>query len=153
MRNLGAEITYFSPISDNCIPDGISGIVLGGGFPEVMADKLNSNQSMLKSIKKAGKQGYSNIWRVWRAYVSHKSITGYKKSKKHFRMVGLVDAKNENDRETYAKLYKCGYEFTLRFGNIENMRGHEFHYSQIEELSSGLQICIPDETRDWNRWW
>jgi cobyrinic acid a,c-diamide synthase len=90
LRNLGAEITYFSPISDNCIPDGISGIVLGGGFPEVMADKLNSNQSMLKSIKRAGEQEIPIYGECGGLMYLTKSITGYKDSKKVFRMVGLL---------------------------------------------------------------
>lgn len=92
LRNLGAEITYFSPISDTSIPDGVSGIILGGGFPEVMADKLNSNQSMLKSIKKAAEQGIPVYGECGGLMYLTKSITGYKNSKKVFRMVGIVDA-------------------------------------------------------------
>ena len=135
LRNLGAEITYFSPISDNCIPDGISGIVLGGGFPEVMADKLNSNQSMLKSIKKAGEQGIPIYGECGGLMYLTKSITGYKNSKKHFRMVGLVDARTKMTGRLTLNYTNADMNSTT-FGNIENMRGHEFHYSQIEDLSS-----------------
>ena len=135
LRNLGAEITYFSPISDNCIPDGISGIVLGGGFPEVMADKLNSNQSMLKSIKKAGEQGIPIHGECGGLMYLTKSITGYKNSKKHFRMVGLVDARTKMTGRLTLNYTNADMNSTT-FGNIENMRGHEFHYSQIEDLSS-----------------
>ena len=134
LRNLGAEITYFSPIRDNCIPDGISGIVLGGGFPEVMADKLNSNQSMLKSIKKAGEQGIPIYGECGGLMYLTKSINGYKDSKKVFRMVGIVDARTKmTGRLT---LNYTNADMTSTFGNIKNMRGHEFHYSKIEDLPS-----------------
>ena len=134
LRNLGAEITYFSPISDNCIPDDISGIVLGGGFPEVMADKLNSNQSMLKSIKKAGEQGIPIYGECGGLMYLTKSITGYKDSKKVFRMVGIVDARTKmTGRLT---LNYTNADMNSTFGNIKNIRGHEFHYSKIEDLPS-----------------
>ena len=134
LRNLGAEITYFSPISDNCIPDGISGIVLGGGFPEVMADKLNSNQSMLKSIKKAGEQGIPIYGECGGLMYLTKSISGYKDSKKVFRMVGIVDARTKMTGRLTLNYTHADMNST--FGNIKNMRGHEFHYSKIEDLPS-----------------
>ena len=135
LRNLGAEITYFSPISDNCIPHGISGIVLGGGFPEVMADKLNSNQSMLKSIKKAGEQGIPIYGECGGLMYLTKSITGYKDSKKVFRMVGIVDARTTMTGRLTLNYTNADLNSTT-FGNIKNMRGHEFHYSKIEDLPS-----------------
>jgi cobyrinic acid a,c-diamide synthase len=135
LRNLGAEITYFSPISDNCIPDGISGIVLGGGFPEVMADKLNSNQSMLKSIKKAGEQGIPIYGECGGLMYLTKSITGYKDSKKVFRMVGIVDARTIMTGRLTLNYTNADMNSST-FGNIKNMRGHEFHYSKIEDLPS-----------------
>ena len=135
LRNLGAEITYFSPIRDNCIPDGISGIVLGGGFPEVMADKLNSNQSMLKSIKKAGEQGIPIYGECGGLMYLTKSITGYKDSKKVFRMVGIVDARTKMTGRLTLNYTNADMNSTT-FGNMKNMRGHEFHYSKIEDLPS-----------------
>lgn len=135
LRNLGAEITYFSPISDTRIPDGISGIVLGGGFPEVMADKLNSNQSMLKSIKKVGEQGIPIYGECGGLMYLTKSITGYKDSKKVFRMVGIVDATTKMTGRLTLNYTNADMNSTI-FGNIKNIRGHEFHYSKIEDLPS-----------------
>jgi cobyrinic acid a,c-diamide synthase len=135
LRNLGAEITFFSPISDTSIPNGISGIVLGGGFPEVMADKLNSNQSMLKSIKKAGEQGIPIYGECGGLMYLTKSITGYKNSKKVFRMVGIVDARTKMTGRLTLNYTNADMNSTT-FGNIKNIRGHEFHYSKIEDLPS-----------------
>jgi cobyrinic acid a,c-diamide synthase len=133
LRNLGAEITYFSPINDEHIPNNISGLILGGGFPEVMADKLNSNQSMLKSIKKAAQQEMPIYGECGGLMYLTKSISGYKNSKKHFRMVGIIDAKTQMTGRLTLN-YTQANLITSAFGNIENMKGHEFHYSKLEEL-------------------
>lgn len=135
LRNLGADITFFSPISDTRIPDDISGIVLGGGFPEVMVDKLNSNQSMLKSIKKAAEQGIPIYGECGGLMYLTKSITGYKNSKKRFQLVGIIDA-NTKMTGRLTLNYTSADMNTSTFGNIENIRGHEFHYSTLEDLPS-----------------
>lgn len=135
LRNLGAEITCFSPISDTSIPDEISGIVLGGGFPEVMADKLNSNQSMLKSIKRTAEQGIPIYGECGGLMYLTRSIAGYKNSKKHFQMVGIVDARTQMTGRLTLNYTNADMNSST-FGNIENIRGHEFHYSQIEDLPS-----------------
>lgn len=135
LTNLGADINFFSPINDNHIPDDISGLILGGGFPEVMADKLNSNQSMLKSIKKAAEQGIPVYGECGGLMYLTKSITGYKNSKKRFQMVGIIDAKTKMTGRLTLN-YTSADMNTSTFGNIENIRGHEFHYSTLEDLPS-----------------
>ena len=140
LRNLGADITFFSPISDTSIPDGISGIILGGGFPEVMADKLNSNQSMLKSIKKVGEQGIPIYGECGGLMYLTKSITGYKNSKKVFQMVGIVDARTKMTGRLTLNYTNADMNSTT-YGNIKNIRGHEFHYSKIEDLPSDSKFA------------
>jgi cobyrinic acid a,c-diamide synthase len=54
---LGAKIKLFSPLADKSLPDGIDGIFMGGGFPELFADRLMKNESMRNSILDASKQG------------------------------------------------------------------------------------------------
>ena len=43
----GCEIVPFDPLSDERLPDGIDGLVIGGGFPEVYAAELASNTRLL----------------------------------------------------------------------------------------------------------
>ena len=133
LKNIGAEITYFSPINDNHIPDDISGLILGGGFPEVMANKLNSNHSMLKSIKKTAQQEMPIYGECGGLMYLTRSITGYKNTKKHFRMVGIIDAKTEMTGRLTLN-YTQADMIAPTFGNIANIKGHEFHYSKLEEL-------------------
>jgi cobyrinic acid a,c-diamide synthase len=46
----GAELVYFSPLHDSCLPPGISGVYLGGGYPERHLQQLSSNNNMLRQV-------------------------------------------------------------------------------------------------------
>lgn len=50
LKKLGAEVKFFSPINDEIIPDA-DALWLPGGYPELHAEKLASNFSMLKSMQ------------------------------------------------------------------------------------------------------
>ena len=51
LREQGAEIVSFSPLLDTSLPAGLDAIYLGGGYPELHAEKLSANKSMLESIR------------------------------------------------------------------------------------------------------
>ena len=46
----GCEVRFFSPLSDSRLPEGISGLYLGGGYPEAHAAALAANGEMLLAI-------------------------------------------------------------------------------------------------------
>jgi cobyrinic acid a,c-diamide synthase len=133
LRNLRAEITFFSPLNDNHIPNDVSGLMLGGGFPEVMADKLHSNQSMRRSIKTAVEQGMPIYGECGGLMYLTKSIAGYRDFKKPFKMVGVIDANTIMTGRLTLNYTQADMMSNL-FGNIQNIRGHEFHYSKIENI-------------------
>ncbi len=133
LRNLRAEITFFSPLNDNHIPNDVSGLMLGGGFPEVMADKLHSNQSMRRSIKTAVEQGMPIYGECGGLMYLTKSIAGYRDFKKPFKMVGVIDANTIMTGRLTLNYTQADMTSNL-FGNIQNIRGHEFHYSKIENI-------------------
>ncbi len=133
LRNLRAEITFFSPLNDNHIPNDVSGLMLGGGFPEVMADKLHSNQSMRRSIKTAVEQGMPIYGECGGLMYLTKSIAGYRDFKKPFKMVGVIDANTVMTGRLTLNYTQADMTSNL-FGNIQNIRGHEFHYSKIENI-------------------
>ena len=53
----GAEVIPFSPLHDARVPEGVRGVLIGGGFPELYADELASNHSMLKSVRAVAGRG------------------------------------------------------------------------------------------------
>jgi cobyrinic acid a,c-diamide synthase len=52
LREEGAEIVEFSPMRDKRLPDGISGVYLPGGYPEIFADTLAENTAMKTELRK-----------------------------------------------------------------------------------------------------
>ena len=50
LRGVGAEIVTFSPLSDSAIPDKADAIYIGGGYPELYAEELSKNKSMIEDI-------------------------------------------------------------------------------------------------------
>ena len=53
LRRMGMRLIEFSPLHDARLPDGLNGLWLGGGFPEVFAERLSGNASMLESLREA----------------------------------------------------------------------------------------------------
>jgi cobyrinic acid a,c-diamide synthase len=47
----GAEVVSFDPLTDRSLPEGTDALVVGGGFPEVHADALAANASLLADVK------------------------------------------------------------------------------------------------------
>lgn len=50
ISDAGAELVFFSPISDP-LPSRLDAVYLGGGYPELYAEKLAENTKMLYAIK------------------------------------------------------------------------------------------------------
>ena len=46
LRDMGAELIDFSPLSDQTLPENIHGLYLGGGYPELYAKELSENTEM-----------------------------------------------------------------------------------------------------------
>ena len=46
----GAEVVTVDPLRDEALPDGTSGLVIGGGFPEVYAAELSANESLRADV-------------------------------------------------------------------------------------------------------
>ncbi len=53
----GAEVVPFDPVHDARLPEGLSGLVIGGGFPEVHAAVLAANAGMRRSVAQLAADG------------------------------------------------------------------------------------------------
>jgi len=53
----GAEVVGFDPIHDESLPAGVSGLLLGGGFPEIHATDLAANTPLRQAIRRFADDG------------------------------------------------------------------------------------------------
>jgi len=137
LRNLGAELVFFSPVSDKRIPD-CDGIYIGGGFPEVKANLLQRNETMKKLIKKHAQDDMPIYAECGGLMYLTRSIS-YKSGK--FNMVGLFDAVTIMEKRlklnyTSAKIRKSPFSLQSKI-----VKGHEFHYSELDELGKDSKFA------------
>ena len=128
LEKSGARIILFSPLKDKELPF-CDGVILGGGFPEMFAEALRCNYTMLKSIKNAAASGmpiYSEcggFMYLTQAMIDFDGIEHPMagvlpcrvQMNKKLQMVGYVSAEMNTD--------------TVLGPKGTRLHGHEFHFS------------------------
>jgi len=129
----GATIVKFSPLSDSHIPEGIHALYLGGGYPELYAEALSRNGSMLESIRKRSLAGMP----VYAECGGFMYLTEgvYDFDTVFHPLAGVFPFKTIMKKGRAHLGYR---EITLQQGSLAGgagtvIRGHEFHYSEITD--------------------
>jgi len=133
LRQQGAEIVSFSPLHDNKVPENVDGLILGGGFPEVFAEKISANKSMLSSIKKNVESGIPTYAECGGFMVLAEVLK--LKSGQSLAMAGVVPGMVEMTK----RLQYFGY-CKIDLPKSGEVRGHEFHYSRWTEESTHANL-------------
>ncbi len=132
LQEFGAKIEYISPLRDERLPEKCSGLLIGGGYPELYAKELSENMSMLTSIKKAVDNGIPVVAECGGFMYLH-ALLRDKENHTH-TLVGTVPAQcyytGKPVRFGYIELREKQSNF-LAEGEI--IRGHEFHYFDSED--------------------
>jgi cobyrinic acid a,c-diamide synthase len=137
LRELGAKLVPFSPISDPHLPD-VDGLYFGGGYPELYAEALAANISMKQEIVTfAASNGpiYAECGGLMYLSSSIRTTQGCT-----YPMVDLIQA-NVTMRDS---LQALGYvEVETSHASILGpaglrFRGHQFRYSELSDLSPEL---------------
>lgn len=145
LRKAGWELACFSPLRDRQLPEGISGILLGGGYPEVYAKQLSDNHAMLEEIRSSAEKGIRLIAECGGFLYLHRTLAGT--DGKTYPMAGVIGAE-AFPRE---RLTRFGYISLKNPGTeTEIFRGHEFHYWESTSPGSDWKAVKPDGRRSWD---
>ena len=127
------EIIKFSPLNDDQVPENVDAMILGGGFPEIFAEKISINKKMLDSLKKTVESGIPCYAECGGLMVLSKGLK--LNSREILSMAGVVPGLVEMSTQ----LQNFGYckIFSAEYGEI---RGHEFHYSTWSEESESANL-------------
>ncbi|HBE76775.1 MAG TPA: cobyrinic acid a,c-diamide synthase, partial [Firmicutes bacterium] len=143
LERLGAELIFFSPLTALGLPEGIDGLYLGGGYPELFAAGLSNNECMRKAIRWAADAGMpvyaecGGMMYLCRTLTDQQGVT--------HEMCGVFAAESQMTDS----LQHFGYvEVRLTAATIfgpagQRIRAHEFHYSKLEapgELPLAYQV-------------
>lgn len=133
LREIGAELVPFSPLSDRELPPDIHGLYLGGGYPELYARQLSENTTMRTSMKAALDQGLPCIAECGGFMYLTEAIG-------EFPMVSFLSGKSFDT----GKLTRFGYvhlkanQDNLLCKSGEEIPGHEFHHWDSEDTGNSF---------------
>jgi len=141
LREAGALLVPFSPLRDRSLPKGIKGIILGGGYPELYCRELARNRQLLDEIREFAMSGgpiYAECGGFMFLTRGILDLEGREHS-----LVGLFPVR----AIMRARLISLGYrEVRTRASSLLGpagtiSRGHEYHYSDVDEMPSSV-MCV-----------
>ena len=149
LEYLGAELVEFSPLHDDRLPENVSGIYLGGGYPELHAGELNANASMRDSIAQAVRSGIPTIAECGGFMYLHDSLED--DERRSFEQVGAIHGASFKTN----KLSRFGYiAITAAHDGLladsgGQLRAHEFHYWDSANPGDSFLAEKPLSSRSW----
>jgi cobyrinic acid a,c-diamide synthase len=134
LQDLGAELVFFSPLDDTCLPL-VDGLYIGGGFPEMFLNELSSNESMLKSMREANQNGMPIFAECGGFMYLCRQITDW--DSKNWDGAGIIPAQIKMTRHLQALGYVQATTWQDSIVSLkgDTFRGHEFHYSTVEGIN------------------
>jgi cobyrinic acid a,c-diamide synthase len=146
LRRAGAELVPFSPLADRSLPEAIGALLLGGGFPEQFAPALAGNAALREAIRAYAAGGgriYAECGGLM--YLCRELVDAGGRA---WPMCGVIEGRTVMG----ARLNRLGYVevTTLRDGPLGpagvTLRGHEFHWSDVEGVAPGSVEALYDVT-------
>ncbi len=126
LESIGAEIEYFSPIHDETLPKA-DGYIFGGGFPEIFAESLADNASMIHDVRECAKPILAECGGMMYICRSMKNLDG-----QNFNMAGVIPFDSYMaGRAVMGYMTATALRDNLLCAKGESVRGHEFHYSRV----------------------
>lgn len=132
LRDLGAELAFFSPLRDRAIPRGACAIYLGGGYPELRGPEIAANDAMRASIRSAAEAGmpiYAECGGYLYLLDEIENLDG-----RPYRACGLLPGRARLGRRLAALGYREGTTLapSILGPAGTGLKGHVFHYAYIE---------------------
>ena len=148
LESLGVELIPFSPIHDQKLPAKISGVILGGGYPENYAKALSENTSMLASIRQAWENKMPFLAECGGFLYLHRELEG--SDGIFYPLAGVIPDKawktNRLGRFGYITLTPDHPDTCL----IREIKGHEFHYWESGDCGTCWTAKKPLSDRSWS---
>jgi cobyrinic acid a,c-diamide synthase len=137
LRAAGAELVFFSPLHDEALPEGIGGLYLGGGYPELYAGQLAANQAMMQAVRSVIDNHTPTYAECGGLMFLTESITDLDGNT--HPMAGVVPGRAQMvGRLTMGYRLVTAVQNTLLLVRGGQTRGHEFNYSDWVDRPDGL---------------
>ena len=145
LRAAGAELVPLDTLNDPHLPE-VDGLFIGGGFPEQFMNELEANATLRKEISNAIENGMPVYAECGGLMYLARTLTWHGQT---HNMVGAIPGDVMMHEKPigrgYIRLNETGENpWPEIAGQIPapEVRGHEFHYSSLENLdTSGLKFA------------
>jgi cobyrinic acid a,c-diamide synthase len=124
LRELGAQVSFFSPLADEPVPDGADAVWLPGGYPELHMEALSRAARWQASIRAAHAGGLPILAECGGMMAVAESITD--KQGHRFTMAALLPGR------VFMQQRLAGLGSQGMPTAAGEMRGHTFHYSHLD---------------------
>jgi cobyrinic acid a,c-diamide synthase len=126
LRAAGAELVPFDPIADERLPNGADALLLAGGFPEVFGPELAANAPLRAAVAAHARSGRPILAECGGLLYLCRELDGHE-------MCGVLPASARmTDRLSLGYREATAAARTPWLDAGERVRGHEFHYSEVE---------------------
>ncbi|MDW7709562.1 MAG: cobyrinate a,c-diamide synthase [Deferrisomatales bacterium] len=136
LEDAGAEMVTFRPVEGDGVPEGLDGLYLGGGYPEVHAERLSRNQAFREGVLALHRRGAPVYAECGGFMVLCEALVDLEGSRHPMAGVFPAVARMQDRR------FQLGYrEIEVRgIPRLEGLRarGHEFHYSRVEDMPEAV---------------
>lgn len=149
LERAGAELRFFSPLHDCRLPEGVGGIYLPGGYPELYARALADNRSMRGEIRLAVERGVPTVAECGGFLYLGQALTA--PDGQSWPMAGVLPGEGIPKGKLVRFGYACLYarEDSLLFRAGESVPVHEFHHWDSTENGGAFTARKPGTDREW----
>ncbi len=129
LEAVGARVASFDPLRDEDLPEGTSGLILGGGFPEMHAAELSANERLRGRVAALARRGAPLAAECAGLLYLARTLDGRP-------MCGVLDV-----QATMTAKLTLGYrQATAVHDSVlapagARIRGHEFHRTAVRPAS------------------
>ena len=129
-KKYGADLVFINSFKDKNLPD-VDGLFIGGGFPEIYAEKIEKNKTLIQDVKNFINSGLPVYAECGGLMYLTRSI---KYKNKSFKMVGILPGRTTMSEKPIGRGYvkietSAKHPWGLKKGLQVN--AHEFHHADL----------------------
>jgi len=137
LSEIGIPLISWSIYDDEEIPNEAYSLIIPGGFPEKYADHISNSRKSLNSLRKFRENGFIYAecggMMILGDFIKDESGNNHK-------MSGILPFRSKKSKLTVGYRYIEGLKDTPIIRQNQLIRGHEFHYWEIENNLSELDL-------------
>ena len=137
LSEIGIPLISWSIYDDEEIPNEACSVIIPGGFPEKYAYQISNSRKSLNSLRKFRRNGF--IYAECGGMMILGEFMKDENGKNH-KMSGILPFKSKKSKLSVGYRYIEGLKDTPIIKQSQLIRGHEFHYWEIEKKLSEFNL-------------